>query len=72
MASNKVELSNKNGQPISNVGELKEILEPFIDSCEITGLHVFYRPTTDDFKGSAKLEIKLSSSNAREAMSNGS
>lgn len=53
----KVELSNKDGIPITNVGELKRVLEPFIDSCEISPTHVFYVPLTADLKGPAMLEI---------------
>ena len=55
----KIELSNKNGAPITTVGELKEILEPFIESCEINSVRVYYQPMTTDIKGAAKLEIAL-------------
>lgn len=54
-----VQLSNKNGVPISNVGELREILEPFIDTCEINAVQVFYHPLTCEPRGPAKLEIRV-------------
>lgn len=50
-----VELSNT-GKPVSTVGELLELLVPFMDECQINNLRVFYVP---DDNGSAKLEIRL-------------
>lgn len=55
----KVELTNSRGTPITEIGELKRIIEPFVDSCEITPVNIFYVPLTNDFKGPAKLEIAL-------------
>ena len=53
----KIELSNKDGAPITTVGELRRIIDPFIDSCEISPTHVFYVPLTSDVKGKATLEF---------------
>lgn len=57
----KIELSNKNGAPVLTVGELKELLVPFTNDCEITSLHVFYVPLIDET--SAKLEITIHDEN---------
>lgn len=53
---NQIMLSNKNGEPIKTVGELKEILEPFYDDCEINQIYVYYEPDSSD---DAKLVIAL-------------
>ena len=55
----KIELKNQ-GHSIATVGELKEVLEPFVDDCEINSIRVYYCPMTTDIRGAAKLEIALS------------
>lgn len=55
----KYRLSSNGECPITTVGELKRILEPFIDSCDIEPINIFYVPLTEDIKGPAKLEIEL-------------
>ena len=64
----KIELSNQHGIPITTVGQLREILQPFTDNCPITPLHVFYIPMEED--NSAELEVELSTNNS-QCMENG-
>jgi hypothetical protein len=50
-----MEISNKNGMPVINVGELKELLVPFKDGCPVDPISVFY---TMDGLNCIKLSIK--------------
>jgi len=52
---NEIELSNKNGIPVSTVGELKKLLLPFMDECPINNISVFYIGSGTD---GAKLSIR--------------
>ena len=54
---NAIELSNKNGVPISTVGELRSVLEPFTDDCPVNDISVFY--IGSDSEG-AKLSLRPS------------
>lgn len=54
---NKIQLSNINGIPVEDVGELKKILEPFNNECKINAIRVFYEPMNGG--KAAKLEIAL-------------
>lgn len=53
--TNEVQLSNIDGTPVENVGELKKILEPFTDECKINAIRVFYKPMNNG----ASLKIAL-------------
>jgi hypothetical protein len=54
---NKIKLTNKDGVPVENVGELLELLAPFREETKITPLHLFYIPMNGG--KSARLEIKI-------------
>lgn len=56
--NDKIELNNSfDGKPINTVGELKRILEPFMDDCKLNDIRVRYIPINGN--ADAKLEIAL-------------
>lgn len=60
----KIELTNKDGVPIENVGELLELLAPFREKTEITPLHLFY--ISINGSKSARLEIKIANNTGHQ------
>ena len=42
-------------RPVATVGELKRLLDPYVDDCEITDLNIYYKIDDD---GDARLEIR--------------
>ena len=49
-----IELSNTKC-PIDNIGELRQIIAPFVDECPITPIRVFYIPKDEG----AELQIEI-------------